>query len=148
MMIGDDKVPRFTSESQWPRKNPTGRMVCGPTDFQKLAAVWGSRWIMNKFTPWQIKMEHNNMKVWKMSFLFKGVIFRFHVNFLGCAQNQASISQSVCPILHHCDIPYELCYVLIFAWGWDFEELWGYPPTKEIWNTLMTCLTIITSGQS
>ena len=34
-------------------------------------------------TPWKLAW-HPKMKVWKMSSLFKQVIFRFHVNFPGC----------------------------------------------------------------
>ena len=33
-------------------------------------------------TPLKTNMEAK-MKIWKMVFLFKGVIFRFHVSFLG-----------------------------------------------------------------
>ena len=35
-------------------------------------------------TPWKINMEHVLMEVWKMIFLSKWVICRFHINLPGC----------------------------------------------------------------
>ena len=39
----------------------------------------GSEW----FTPLKINMEHNSLEVWKMIFLSKWVIYRFHVELWG-----------------------------------------------------------------
>ena len=37
-------------------------------------------------TPPKIDMEPQKMEIWKIMFLFNGVIFRFHVNFQWCSR--------------------------------------------------------------
>jgi len=37
-----------------------------------------------KTTPLKINIEHNSLEVWKIIFLSKLVIYRFHVNLPGC----------------------------------------------------------------
>ena len=38
------------------------------------------------------KMEPPKMEIWKINFLFKGMIFRSHINFDGCTVNAFQVS--------------------------------------------------------
>ena len=44
-----------------------------------------NRKALSNCTPWKINMEHVLMEVWKIIFLSKWVICRFHVNLPGCS---------------------------------------------------------------
>ena len=44
-------------------------------------------------TPWKINMEPKNEGLVQMIFLFKQVIFRFHVNFPGCRWDMFDVAK-------------------------------------------------------
>ena len=68
---------------------------------------------------WNLKME-----VWKMIFLFKQVIFRFHVSFRGCNKNSSNFHVPTWfPTFysHH-----------LFPQGWDFFRRWTSEQTMDV----------------
>ena len=50
-------------------------------------------------TPLKINMEHNSLEVWKIIFLSKWVLCRFHVNLPGCTMFRRCLPRSFFPLL-------------------------------------------------
>ena len=67
----------------------------------KLRTLWkeilaGSR----EGTPWKMDGWNTKMEVWKMMFLFSGVIFGFYVNFPGCNGSRLLVDGTFLAIEH------------------------------------------------
>ena len=58
--------------------HPTGHLIAWP----RILTQNGN--LVVRFTPWKINILHIMMEVWKIIFLSKWVICRFHVNLPGC----------------------------------------------------------------
>jgi len=50
--------------------------------------------IAMRTTPLKINMEHNSLQVWKIIFLSKWVICRFHVNLPKCTSSNLEVKEN------------------------------------------------------
>ena len=55
--------------------------------------------VVSGYTLENERLEHNNGSGWKMIFLFKGVIFRFHVNFPGVYSSKIWVAKGETEVL-------------------------------------------------
>ena len=76
---------------------------------RKKSVTWSS-WLLRFIHPWRLTWNLT-MKVWKMVFLVKQVIFRFHVNFPGWKREISENSTQRFGTLH---------------------EVWDFPHTRNI----------------
>ena len=83
---------------KWPQLSPCVRLKKdGLEGFQRVWTLRAKEPSRNWCgTPWKINMEHNSLEAWKIIFLSKWLISRFHVNLPGCTYTNIVHISTIC----------------------------------------------------